>query len=114
MTLQDRHRLAFVVVALISVFALAAYFRPVHSESKAPKIDDVPLSKYEDRLIALDRAALDEAYREQIHHLFAVWMKDDTGQPGRAVVGARKARKAYEDAWDGIERREQMLKGQNK
>jgi len=67
-------------------------------------------SKHTERLLQLDKEAVDNAYRSQIEHLFEIWMKDETGQPGRAVVGARKAVKAYMDIMKELDRREQELK----
>src|SRR5499427_8390355 len=45
----------------------------------APEV--VPSSKWDERMIELDLEALDEAYRDTISKLFAVWMRDPTGQP---------------------------------
>jgi len=70
---------------------------------------DVPISKYEEQFLAMDREAVQTAYRNQIVHLFEVWMKDDSGQPARAVKGATQARRAFERSMGGIERRQQQL-----
>lgn len=61
--------------------------------------------EYDDKLTALDRTAIEEAYKTQIQHLFEIWMKDDRGQPGRATTGARNARKAFIGAMNEIDRR---------
>ena len=73
---------------------------------------DEPLtaSKYDDRIIELDHQAADNAYRDQIEHLFAIWMKDETGQPERAHRGATQARKAYINVKKAIEKRESDLR----
>jgi hypothetical protein len=52
-------------------------------------------SPWDTRIVALDKEALDNAYRDQIEKLFSVWMRDDSGQPERAITGARQARRAY-------------------
>jgi hypothetical protein len=57
-------------------------------------------------MLELDRKALDEAYVNQLMHLFSVWMKDDSGQPDRAITGARQARRAYILVMDEITKRE--------
>ena len=49
----------------------------------------------ERRLCVLQRAALDDAYKAHLILLWSSWMKDDTGQPGRARAGAKKALDAY-------------------
>jgi hypothetical protein len=39
--------------------------------------------------------ALDEALKDHVTHVFAIWMRDETGQPERARTGARSAVNAY-------------------
>src|SRR5262245_12142632 len=65
----------------------------------------------EKRMIQLDRAAIEAAYQEQVTHLFGVWMKDSTGQPGRAVHGVENARRAFVDSIKKIEERERAQGG---
>jgi hypothetical protein len=67
-----------------------------------------PASPWDARMLALDHEALDSAYRAQLTHLFAVWMKDDAGQPRRAINGARQARHAYIEVMKEITKREQQ------
>jgi hypothetical protein len=64
-------------------------------------------SPYDARILALDRQALDEAYDRQIRQLFLTWMKDEHGQPARAMTGAARARRAYIAVMHEIEAREQ-------
>jgi hypothetical protein len=64
------------------------------------------VSKYEGRLLELERAAIDDAFRQKITSLWTVWMSDDRGQPARAVAGAAQARRAYIASMQEIERRE--------
>ena len=45
------------------------------------------------RQILLD--GLDDALKTQIETVYAVWMRDNAGQPQRAAVGVRKAIVAY-------------------
>jgi len=71
--------------------------------------EDLQLSKYDALITKLDKDAAANAYREQIEHLFAIWMKDPTGQPARAAAGAQTARKAFIAVMDAIERREKEL-----
>jgi hypothetical protein len=68
------------------------------------------VSKYEGRLLELERAAIDDAFRAKISQLWQVWMSDDRGQPARAVAGAAQARKAYIASMTEIERREEENK----
>jgi hypothetical protein len=52
-------------------------------------------SKYDEQMFVLDRRALDDAYVDQVKHLIAIWMKDQSNQPERARVGLRQAQRAY-------------------
>jgi hypothetical protein len=87
----------------VTVVALVLIVSATHQAAEAPATP--PPSKWDDQLIELDRQALDRAYVEQIQRLFGSWMSDDTGQPQRAVVGARRARRAYIAAMTEIETR---------
>ena len=58
-------------------------------------------------MLALQRKALDEAYVENLKHLFSVWMKDSTDQPQRAINGAKKARDAYLKVAEAIDKRDE-------
>jgi len=109
----NRIAITFIVV-LATLFALAliGYLTGRWEAEAQPQrvLPIVPVSKYEKRLIELDREAAGKAYREQIVHLFQTWMKDERDQPLRAAVGARQARSAYERVMNAIEERERLLK----
>jgi len=91
--------LAIVVIITLAILMLQAESEPVQFE----------VSKFEGRFIALDKEALDEAYKERVRHLFEVWMKDESGQPGRASVGVAQARRAYIHAMGKVEEREKSV-----
>jgi hypothetical protein len=92
-----------IIIAVLLALALLFFLPDASSEITLPP------SRYEAELIALERAAVDQAYHDQIVHLFQIWMKDAAGQPQRAITGARTARKAYEDVRENLARREQAL-----
>jgi hypothetical protein len=93
--------IAFAFVAIVLALGYAVY-----AEMSAQAIDTyVTPPHHEARLIELDREAIEAAYRQHVQSVFATWMKDDTGQPGRAVRGVRIARKAYVDSMINIEER---------
>ena len=71
--------------------------------------DPVVASRWDARLLELEREAVDNSYREQIEHLILVWFKDETGQPTRAINGARTARKRYIDIMNALDKREKEL-----
>jgi len=66
-------------------------------------------SPYDDRLIELDKQAVEDAYRRQLELLFSTWMKDDSGQPQRLMVGVQQARRAYILSMGEIEKRAREL-----
>lgn len=109
MTLGQRIVFTFVLVfVLLLLLAAFGYVTGRWEVEAAPA--PAPISLYETRLIALDREAIDNAYRNKVEQLFGIWLKDETGQPGRAIVGVTQARKAYAGAMVEIERRENELK----
>jgi hypothetical protein len=91
---------------LIARRTLAAVLLALPSSTAAEETPSPP-SPYDAHLRELDRLALDDAYRGQLAKLFTVWMADSHGQPGRAVNGANRARRAYIAVMKEIEAREQ-------
>jgi len=68
----------------------------------------VPLDQ---KLLELDKRALDEAYHTQVVFLFGVWLKGGEADDGRRfATGMRIARRAYALAAQEIEKREQQQK----
>lgn len=97
----NRHpAISFTIILGMLMLILVAGYVSSAAQGVSP-----PVSKFEERLLELDKEAIEEAYKTQIQHLFEIWMRDDRGQPDRAVVGARQARKAYIGAMEGIEKR---------
>lgn len=76
----------------------------------APGVPDAIYPAYEARLLVIDREAIEAAYRAQAQNLFAVWMRDDSGQPARAKIGINRAKAAYVAALEEIARREEAGK----
>lgn len=56
-------------------------------------LDDAELS----RLKELTIKAIDDAYADQVAHLFKTWMSDSRGQPRRAQAGASQAIVGWRD-----------------
>lgn len=113
LTIGQRVALAIVVV-LACLFALAVFGFLTggwdDADAAPSSLPVPPISKYEKELIALDRAAISEAYQSQINHVFLIWAKDENGQPQRALIGAKQARSMYERSMDAIHDREQRLR----
>jgi hypothetical protein len=99
--IEERPYLAFFIVicALALAFLVGYYVSPAKGQasSELPPVGTFVgrSSPWDTRIVALDKEALDNAYRDQIERLFSVWMKDDANQPERAITGARQARRAY-------------------
>jgi len=100
LTWWQRGLLLVVIVAIITLAIL------MFGQAESEPVKDLQASKWDGHLNDLDKQALDEAYKSRIHHLFEVWMKDETGQPERASVGVRQARRAYIHAMGKVEERE--------
>jgi hypothetical protein len=107
------YRIAITVaIVLVILFALALFGYLTggwDTPATAQSLQPPTLSKYEKRIVELDRAAIDNAYSNQITHLFQTWMKDDQDQPRRALTGAKQARSAYERTMDAVVEREKRL-----
>ena len=115
LSLGHRIALTFVIV-LVILFALALFGYLTGGWDQAPGKEAELLwsTKYESRLVELDKAAIEEAYRKHIIRLFDLWVTDYTterpDEPPRAVKGAVNARGAFTRSMDAIEQREQRVK----
>ena len=90
-----------VVVIVMILLALAGNAQVRTEVFPAP-----PASPWDAHLAELDRQALDDAYHEQIKHLFHTWLREvDLGQSTRVQNGARRARAAYIQVRTAIEKR---------
>ena len=106
MTLGQRIVFTFVLVfVLLLLLAAFGYLTGRWDEAGAAP-QPIPPSKWEDRIIELDKQALDLAYVTQMGHVFSIWVKDGVLDPSRARVGFGNARRAYNDAMIEIEKRE--------
>jgi hypothetical protein len=108
MTFAQRFALT-VVICLIILFALAlfGYLTGGWDEAGAQGAPVTP-SKYDDHIDALERQALDDAFKKYIGQLYNIWVTDNYQPkfPPRALVGMRNARDAYIRSMEAIERRE--------
>jgi hypothetical protein len=116
MAKSDRDVVILLAVVLIGTalvtFLLGGFVVPsVKSEPRAT-VEDVPIEKDEEHILALDHEALDKAYKDHIGLVFSIWMKDpnDPDAARRAGNGARNARRGYAISRSKIEDRERKLK----
>ena len=107
MTIGQRIALTFVIV-LVILFALAfiGWIGGGWDQAPAAPSREIALCSDEsginNQVNEIAFRALDKSLEQQISNLFIVWMKDDTGQPARAVVGVKQAVFAYIHARQGI------------
>jgi hypothetical protein len=94
-----------VVAAILLVGAVGFLSGRWEAEGQERDVPTLQSSIYDDHLNTLDREAIEDAYRNQITHLFQTWMKDEQGQPKRALTGHRQARKAFLESMAAIDRR---------
>src|SRR5262245_65632844 len=86
--------IVFIALMLLALWGLLSGGWDISMEEGyrvASADEGIQASKYDELIFKLDREAAGNAYRDQIERLFAVWMKDETGQPARAAVGASHA-----------------------
>jgi len=65
-------------------------------------------------LLHLDKEALHAAYREQIMHLFGVWLREPRLDAAKVTEGIKIARKAYNRAATQLTKRETELLEQDR
>jgi hypothetical protein len=93
-----------VAPALILITAMIVVSRPAWSELAKAKTDCIPIDvTARQKVKQILSEGLDEALKEQLKHVFEVWMKDERGQPDRAAFGVRQAIRAYLKSRVGLE-----------
>jgi short subunit dehydrogenase-like uncharacterized protein len=99
-----RDLLVVIILALVIFAALIFVFARGQAEPAKAKPDCIPIdvpTRQKVKQILSD--GLDEALKEQLKHVFEVWMKDERGQPDRAAFGVRQAIRAYLRSREGLE-----------
>jgi hypothetical protein len=94
----------FIVLGTVGLLLVVWAAVDEYSLSQAQTIISIP-ERYEERLIELDRKAVEVAYEVHVRSLFSSWMKDPTDQPQRSLRGVNTARQAYVDSMTAIDRR---------
>jgi hypothetical protein len=101
------HRVMLTVAIVVIIIIVLGLFGYLSGRWEA-EAQFLPPSKWDGRLIELDKQALEQAYLEQMGHVFSIWVKDGVADPSRARVGFGNARKGYAAAMTAIEKREQQ------
>lgn len=96
------------LLSIFLVFFLASS-QSASAPTQAPYPTLLPASEHDGRLLVLDKEAIEAAYREHVQRMYSGWMKDETGQPTRALTGVRQAQRAYIESMSAIKKREEQL-----
>jgi hypothetical protein len=111
MTLGQRIVLTFVIVMIILLaFAAYGYFSGAWDRANAEAAKPVDLYQgipVDEKLLQLDKRALDEAYHQHIIKLWNVWLTDGAREANRVKNGLRISRESYAYAAAQITKREQ-------
>lgn len=89
------------VIALAAILLLAfgvgygASSRFKLAAETSQPVTCVPDDETREKIRAIMLDAMDEALKDHIVRLHEIWMRDETGQPARAVNGARRGIRAY-------------------
>jgi len=107
---MTRERWIALAVGLITIILTLILLALLEQREASSKVEDVPVvaSKYDDHIDALEKQAIDEAFKKYVGQLYNIWVTDNYQPriPPKALTGARNARDAYIRAMDAIERRE--------
>ena len=80
----------FVIVLLVGTF--------LYAQSAAPPTPVCVTDEYRVHIRAQVLAAVDDAFKDNVRHLFAGWLKDPHQQPERASAGLQSSVVAYQRA----------------
>ena len=113
-TLARRFITTFIIIVIILLLMAfigwisggweAESAQPLRLQSAIP---GEPASTWDTRMFALDRDAVDEAYKDHLKKLFGVMLSSGDAQASqRAIHGAINMRKVYIQIMENIDRRE--------
>jgi hypothetical protein len=92
-----------ILVFVILVLMFISWLTNADAQSNDNLYGDIA---FDPKLVMLDKQALNEAYEEQIKHLFSIWVKGQAKGTAEITNGIRIARRAYGIANNQIEKRE--------
>ena len=96
------------LIGLVVVVVVLAILMVLERSEATGETVVMKVSKWDDHIDELERAAVDEAYKKYIGQLYNIWVTDNYQPriPPKALVGARNARDAYIRSMEAIEKRE--------
>jgi len=109
MTENQRHWIRILLALAIAVaiaYALLAIAREDESHSQIMIM--LPPSKWDEKMLELDRRALEEAYTAKIRQLFDVWVREGLSSPEGPAKGHAQAQRAFIASMTALEERERL------
>lgn len=106
---MTRERWIALAVGAVTIIITLLLLAVLETSSAPAPLQPETLSRYERRIIELDKQAVDQAYITHAANVFGIWIKDGVADPSRAKVGFANARKGYDAAMMAIVTREQRL-----
>jgi len=102
---------AIIVIAVLLLLALIGWCTG-RWEDKAQAQSLVlilPPSKWDAKMLELDKQALDEAYVAKIKHIFDIYVREGLTSPEGPMKGHANAQRAYVEGQKALEAREKEL-----
>jgi hypothetical protein len=99
------HRIVMTMVILLIILFALALFGFLTGRWEEAGAQAITNSKWDGRMIELDKEALDDAYKAQLMLVWKNWLLDG-GPPTRHATGFAKARNGYIASMIEIEKRE--------
>ena len=100
-----------IIVFVLLLMALIGWMSGGWDEAEGATPDFYQGIPLDEKLLTLDKRALDEAYHQHIIKLWNIWLTDGAKEATRVHNGLRISRQSYEYAAAQITRREQEIGG---
>jgi len=114
MTDRTRHIVYSAIAFIIAVLLAYVLLSFAKEDAQGQIMIVLPPSKWDTKMIELDRKALDEAYINKIKQLFDVWVREGLSSPEGPAKGHAQAQRAYIASQEMLEKREQLLNEQRR
>jgi hypothetical protein len=100
------------IVAIATAIILAYILLSITHEGAQGESSGPSISKWDTRIVALEKEAMEEAFKRYMIQLYNIWVTDNyqSATSPRALASARSAREAFIKTMDAIEKREQQIK----
>lgn len=87
---------------MLSVIGFVGYYGSKAASYKPGVVIECMNSEDREKIKSLSIQAIDEAFKDQVGHLYMIWMKDSHDQPQRAQAGTSQAIAAWVGARKGM------------